>query len=71
MILKSDFALKYYPNATPRSAMRQLMREIASCQELCNALKSAGYEAHRHKWFFTKQHVEIIKQYLGDPILEE
>ena len=40
---KTETALLYFPDSTPKVAVRHLMRWIAQCAPLLHALEATGY----------------------------
>ena len=62
---KQELALQYFPDATSETAVRHLMRWIARCHPLAQALAGTGYQS-RNRTFTWKQ-VILIRQYLGEP----
>lgn len=40
---KTETALLYFPDSTPKVAVRHLMRWIARCAPLLHALEATGY----------------------------
>ena len=51
---KTETALLYFPDSTPKVAVRHLMRWIARCAPLLHALEATGYHPCQ-KSFFCRQ----------------
>ena len=62
---KKDLALRYFPSATPHTAVNRLMSWICRCQPLTAALAKQGYRK-TSKWFSARE-VRLIVEYLGGP----
>ena len=62
---KQELALLYFPDSTPRTATRNLMRWINRNHQLCKELQDTGY--YPNSKFFTSRQVCIILDYLGEP----
>ncbi len=62
---KKDLALRYFPSATPHTAVNRLMSWICRCQPLTAALAMQGYRK-TSKWFSARE-VRLIVEYLGGP----
>lgn len=62
---KKELAMKYFPGSTPEAAARRLRRWIARIPELRKTLDQWNDCPASH--FFSRKHVELITQYLGDP----
>lgn len=58
---KIQLAKIYFPDSSPKTAMRRLQRWIARCVILRELLNNT----HSHYW--TKREVETIAEYLGEP----
>ncbi|MGM9733235.1 MAG: DUF4248 domain-containing protein [Prevotella sp.] len=63
---RRDLAKQYFPDSTPRSAVKALLRWIDNCPDLLAALDDLNIP-HRHKKNLTTRQVRIIMEYLGDP----
>lgn len=68
MYTKFQLALQYYPELidNPELASRRFRRDIHTDQPLMNALAKTGYRRMQQK--LTPRQVEIIREYIGDPI---
>ena len=62
---KSEVALLYNPNVSPKSAVRTLNRWIEGNAALKTELVNAGYK--RGKRIFTPKQIRIIYKYLDEP----
>ena len=62
---KKELALRYFPSATPHTAVNRLMSWICRCQPLTDALAKQGYRK-TSKWFSARE-VRLIVEYLGGP----
>lgn len=62
---KKELALQYFPHASSDTAVRHLVRWIARCHPLAEALAHSGYR-HRNRSFTWRQ-VLLIRNFLGDP----
>lgn len=62
---KQELALQYFPEATSETAVRHLMRWIARCLPLGEALAKTGYQNRNRS--FTWRQVMLIREYLGEP----
>ena len=62
---KQELALQYFPDATTGTAVRHLIRWIARCLPLAEALAMTGYQSRNRS--FTWRQVLLIRQYLGEP----
>ena len=58
--------MKYFPESTPRAAVKALLRWIDNCPDLIKALDEPNIP-YRHKINLTAKQVRIIMEYLGDP----
>lgn len=62
---KQELALQYFPQSAPDTAVRHLMRWIARCPPLTEALAQTGYRNRSR--FFTRRQVLLIHDFLGEP----
>ncbi len=62
---KKELALRYFPDSTPRTAVKHLMAWIARCSPLCDTLRQSGYRPTDKS--FTPRQYRAIVEYLGDP----
>ena len=62
---KSDMAQAYFPNVTPSTARRNLLRWIAMNPELQERLQKTGYQKEQR--YFTPVQVSILYEILGEP----
>ena len=62
---KQELALQYFPDSISETAVRHLMRWIAGCHPLVEALGKTGYQSRNRT--FTWRQVTLIRQYLGEP----
>ena len=63
---RRDLAMKYFPESSPRAAVKALLRWIDNCPDLIKALDELNIP-YRHKINLTAKQVRIIMEYLGDP----
>ena len=63
---RRDLAMKYFPESSPRAAVKALLRWIDNCPDLIKALDGLNIP-YRHKINLTAKQVRIIMEYLGDP----
>ena len=63
---RRDLAQQYFPESSPRAAVKGLLRWIDNCPELVAALEKLNIP-FRHKINLTARQVRIIMYYLGDP----
>jgi len=62
---KTELALKYNSETTPKNAVRILRRWIKKYPNLSSDLKQANYNQRSH--LVTPNQVRIIYKHLGDP----
>ena len=62
---KTQTALLYFPDSTPKAAVRHLMRWIARCTPLLHDLEATGYRSSQK--FFTCRQLQLIYLHLGEP----
>ncbi len=62
---KKELALMYFPDSSPRTAVKHLMGWIRKCTQLWDQLQETGYEASCKT--FTPRQVRIIVKQLGEP----
>ena len=62
---KTETALLYFPDSTPKVAVRHLMRWIARCAPLLHALEATGY--HPCQKSFTCRQLQLVYLPLGEP----
>ena len=62
---KKELALTYFPESSPRTAVKHLMAWIHRCTPLWDALQSMGYQPTSKS--FTPRQVKSIVEYLGEP----
>ena len=67
---RRDLAQQYFPESSPRAAIKGLLRWIDNCPELVAALEKLNIP-FRHKINLTARQVRIIMYYLGDPEIRE
>ena len=67
---RRDLAQQYFPESSPRAAVKALLRWIDNCPELVAALEKLNIP-FRHKINLTARQVRIIMYYLGDPEIRE
>ena len=60
-----SLAMRYYPDLSYKSALRQLRNEIRVTRGLLQALKECGY--HERQRMITPKQVKVIEDYLGKP----
>ena len=60
-----SLAMRYYPDLSYKSALRQLRNEIRITRGLLPALQECGY--HEHKRLLSPRQVKVIEEYLGKP----
>ena len=65
-VKRRDLAMKYFPESSPRAAVKALLRWIDNCPDLIKALDELNIP-YRHKINLTAKQVRIIMEYLGDP----
>lgn len=62
---KKEFALMYFPESIPSTAVKHLMAWIRRCTPLWDALQAMGYQKLSKS--FTPRQVKLIIEYLGEP----
>ena len=62
---KKELALLYFPNSSPATARRYLIRWIMRNSRLMEDLYAANYSLSDQ--YLTKEQVEIIFRYIGPP----
>ena len=62
---KKELALLYFPNSSPETARRHLIRWIMRNSKLMEELYAANYNLYDQ--YLTKEQVEIIFRYIGPP----
>ena len=62
---KKELALLYFPNSSPATARRHLIRWIMRNSRLMEDLYAANYSLSDQ--YLTKEQVEIIFRYIGPP----
>lgn len=62
---KQELAMQYFPEASPKVAVRHLMRRVNGCAPLLHDLEAAGY--HARQKFFTCRQVQLVYQHPGKP----
>lgn len=62
---KTEIALLYFPDSTPKVAVRHLMRWINRCTPLLHELEATGYCSTQK--YFTCRQVRLIYYHLGEP----
>lgn len=62
---KQQLALLFCDGLTPHAAVNRLMKWIAHCPALLEALYATGYKKHNR--IFSPKQVALIFQYLGEP----
>lgn len=60
-----DLARSYFPDASPRAAVRRLTAWIHGCPELYSRLTEGGRKFDGRR-LLTLQEVRLIRYYLGD-----
>lgn len=63
---RRDLAQLYFPDRTPREAVRSLLGWIKNCPDLVSALDALGMPYRKMRELSVRQ-VRLIKEYLGDP----
>ena len=63
---KAELALLYSPNVCRKSALRLMNKYIHNAKGLLPALEAMGYSRAAHH--FTKPQLEVVLQYLGEPL---
>ena len=58
--------MKYFPESSPRAAVKALLRWIDNCPDLIKALDDINVPL-RHKQNLTTRQVRVIMEYLGEP----
>jgi len=64
---KAELAHLYAPELTPTGARVRLNRWINGDQDLLRSLSNVGYFRHQQNHYFTKQEVQILFEFLGEP----
>ncbi|MCR5314005.1 MAG: DUF4248 domain-containing protein [Bacteroidaceae bacterium] len=64
-VSKSELAMQYAPELTPKAAVNRLMSWLQRDEQTMNALRNAGYTPRQH--VFTSRQVQIIYGFLGEP----
>ena len=64
---KTETALLYFPDSTPKVAVRHLMRWIARCAPLLHALEATGY--HPCQKSFTCRQLQLVYLHLGRTVI--
>ena len=62
---KKELALLYFPDSTPRTAVKHLMAWVHHCPPLWEAMAAMGYRTTNKS--FTPRQVKAIVDYLGEP----
>ena len=62
---KKELALLYFPNSSPETARRHLIRWIMRNSKLMEELYAANYNLYDQ--YLTKEQVKIIFRYIGPP----
>ena len=62
---KKELALLYFPNSSPATARRHLIRWIMRNSKLMEELYAANYNLYDQ--YLTKEQVEIIFRHIGPP----
>ena len=62
---KKELALMYFPESSPRCAVKHLNAWIKQCKQLWDELQQMGYESKSKN--FTPRQVSAIVYYLGSP----
>jgi len=62
---KSRLAAMYFPDSAPHTARTRLMRWIAACRPLAQALAETGYNPRQR--LLTGRQVRLITEYLDTP----
>ena len=65
-VKRRDLAMKYFPESSPRAAVKALLRWIDNCPDLIKALDELNIP-YRPKINLTAKQVITIMEYLGDP----
>ena len=60
-----DLARCYFPDSTPRAAVRRLTAWIRGCPELYSRLTAGGRQFDGRR-LLTHHEVQLIRYYLGD-----
>ncbi|MBO5871949.1 MAG: DUF4248 domain-containing protein, partial [Bacteroidaceae bacterium] len=60
-----SLAMRYYPDLSYKSALRQLRNEIRITRGLLPALQECGY--HERQRMITSKQLKVIEEYLGKP----
>ena len=62
---RREIAMMYFPESTPKNAVRRLAYAIKRCTPLNNELNKFAASTYCHT--FTRREAMIIFKYLGDP----
>ncbi|MBO5964913.1 MAG: DUF4248 domain-containing protein [Bacteroidaceae bacterium] len=57
--------MRYYPDLSYKSALRQLRNEIRVTRGLLQALKECGYKERNR--IITRNQMKVIEEFLGKP----
>jgi hypothetical protein len=60
-----SLAMRYYPDLSYKSALRQLRNEIRVTRGLLQALKECGYKERNR--IITRNQMKVIEEFLGKP----
>ena len=63
---KFQVAMRYFPDDNFATASRKLRRWIHDDPPLNEELRRMGY--HTSQKYFSQAHLEVLKEYLGDPL---
>lgn len=58
-------SMRYYPDLSYKSALRQLRNEIRVTRGLLQALKECGYQERNR--IITRNQMKVIEEFLGKP----
>ena len=61
----AELAEMYYPDRSPRGALRMFRKELHDTRGLWRALQAEGYKEYTK--VFTRTQVRVIVQFLGEP----
>ena len=64
-ISKADLALAYRPDASQKTALQSLARQLCETPGLMDALKAVGYK--KNQKLFTPKQIEVIYTKIGAP----
>ena len=62
---KKELALMYFPDSSPRTAVKHLMAWVKHCTQLWEQLQAMGYRSNCKS--FTPREVRAIVEQLGEP----